>query len=45
MHKYKLFRHLGSVRFLFKNTDTFIQQGCIKLIKSDKYIHIIKKYF
>jgi len=26
------------------NTDTFIQQGCIKLIKSDnEYIYIIKK--
>ncbi len=31
---YELHYHLGSVSFFFKETDTFIQQGQIKCIKS-----------
>ncbi len=39
-------KSLGSVKFSFKEINTFIQQGCIKLIKSDsKYIKIEDRYF
>ncbi len=42
--KYTIVQKFGVSNFL-KEINTFFLQGCIKLIKPDKYIYNVTKYF